>query len=289
MKKSAPGIDGITYANWRWVDPQGLILAAIFNMCRQNTCVLLAWKHATVTLIHKGGDTETISNWRPICLQLTLYSAMLAHRIASWSIESSSFSTSQMGFLTFDGCVEHNFLLQALLTDSRRSKEDLMFAWLDLRDAFGSVPHELLTLMMERLGLSGKIVDVVRDIYKGSTIAVRTGRSSYTAPIPQNRGVKQGCPLSPILFNVALEGLLHHLSASDVGYRLAGDSINSLAYADDVCIAAPSKAGLQHLLNRCSDFTEWAHLTFNTRKCPSLCMVNSVSPIFVDPLFTPQL
>ena len=64
---------------------QGLILAAIFNVCRQNTRVPSAWIHTTVTLIHKDGDTETIRNWHPICLQLTLYklySVMLAHRIA---------------------------------------------------------------------------------------------------------------------------------------------------------------------------------------------------------------
>eukprot|EP00731_Ephydatia_muelleri_P013802 Em0007g1112a len=46
---------------------------------------------------------------------------------------------------------------------------------------------------------------------------------------------------------------------------------------------------MQHLLDRCSDFTEWAHLMFNTKKCASLFMVNSVSPIFVDLLFTPRL
>eukprot|EP00731_Ephydatia_muelleri_P013741 Em0007g1051a len=44
---------------------------------------------------------------------------------------------------------------------------------------------------------------------------------------------------------------------------------------------------MQHLLDRCSDFTEWAHLMFNTKKCASLFMVNCVSPIFVDLLFTP--
>ena len=48
------------------------------------------------------------------------------------------------------------------------------------------------------LGLSGSILQVVQDIYSQATIA-RTGRESYTTPIPQRRGVKQGCPLSPIL------------------------------------------------------------------------------------------
>ena len=67
-KRTSPGADGITYANWRWV-----ILSTIFNICRINTRVPRPWKHSTVTLIHKGDDVTSIRNWRPISLQLTLY------------------------------------------------------------------------------------------------------------------------------------------------------------------------------------------------------------------------
>ena len=274
MKRSAPGADGITYATWRWVDPAGAILSAIFNVCRCNTRVPSSWKGARVILIHKGGETTSVRNWRPICLQLTLYklyTAILANRIASWAIQYSAFSPAQKGFLAYDSCAEHNFVLQAILTDSRRSKRDLMLAWLDLRDAFGSVPHELLMLSMQRIGLSGSIIGVVRDIYHNSSISVKTGKNTYTPPIPQNRGVKQGCPLSPILFNIALEGLLRHLSECNMGYEIAGHSISALAYADDVCIAAPSKIGIQRLLDRCLHFTSWAGLSFNANSSCDIC------------------
>lgn len=59
--------------------------------------------------------------------------------------------------------------------------------------------------LMERFGLSGTLLRVVQDIYSGDTITVRTGRDSYTTNNPQRHGVKQGCPLSPILFNIELE------------------------------------------------------------------------------------
>ena len=80
-KRSAPGVDGITYSDWRWVDPLGSILAAIFNTCRLNRKIPTTWKHSTVTLIHKGGDVAIIRNWRTISLQLTIYktySALIA-------------------------------------------------------------------------------------------------------------------------------------------------------------------------------------------------------------------
>ena len=222
-KRSAPGSDHLTYAIWKWVDPQGAILAAIYNICRSAKRVPEDWKKSSVILIHKGGDEASMRNWRPICLQKTiykLYSAFIARRIADCAISSGAFSPAQKGFLPFDGCSEQNFLLRSILTDSRRRKNDLMLTWLDLRDAFGSVPHELLLLMMGRIGLDDTTVDIVRDIYTGSTIAVRTEKASFTPDIPQARGVKQGCTLSPILF-IALEGLLQHLSTSGLGYTIA--------------------------------------------------------------------
>ena len=106
------------------------------------------------------------------------------------------------------------------------------------------------------------MLEVVGDIYSHSTIAVRTGKESFTPAIPQNRGVKQGCPLSPILFNIVLEGLLKYLATSNAGYTLAGHSINSLAYADDICIIASNREDIQSLLDQCKVFAEWADLTF---------------------------
>ena len=187
-KKSAPGDDKLTYAHWKWIDPEGAILCAIFNICREAGRVPQDWKRSAVTLLPKGGDANVVRNWRPICLQKTiykLYSGTLARRIADWAISSGATLPTQKGFLPYDGCAEHSFVLRSILNDSRRAKRNVLVAWLDLRDAFGSVSHELLLLIMSRLGLNGRIIDVVRDIYAGSTIAVKTGKDTYTADILQ--------------------------------------------------------------------------------------------------------
>ena len=110
-KQSAPGSENLTYANWKSADPQGAILAAIFNICRSAKRVPEDWKKSSVILIHKGGDEASVRNWRPICLQKTiykLYSALIARRIADWAISSGAFSPAQKGFLLFDGCAELN-------------------------------------------------------------------------------------------------------------------------------------------------------------------------------------
>ena len=73
-KKSAPGADRLTYAHWKWADPEGAILSAIFNICRDAGRIPDDWKHSAVTLLPKGGDGNVIRNWRPICLQKTILS-----------------------------------------------------------------------------------------------------------------------------------------------------------------------------------------------------------------------
>jgi len=196
-------------------------LSIIFNICRKATRIPQQWKESTTTLIYKGkGEKNDTSSWRPISLQNCLYkiyAAIIAKCIASWAISEGVISTSQKGFLPYEGCFEHSFLLQACLQDSRRKKKNVAIAWLDLKNAFGSVPIDHLLHSMEELGPSGKVVEVVKDIYTGSTTRI-TISNSRSDPISCSRGVKQGCPLSPILFNLAVEQQLRGVEDLNGGY-----------------------------------------------------------------------
>ena len=80
-------------------------------------------------------------------------------------------------------------------------------AWLDLENAFGSVPIDHLLRSMKELGLTGCMLDVVRDIYTDSTTRVKFGKA-HTDVVQCWRGVKQGCLLSPVLFDLAMEQLV---------------------------------------------------------------------------------
>ena len=99
------------------------------------------------------------------------------------------------------------------MEDAHRRRRFLHLVWFDLRNAFESVPHQLLWFSMERLGLPTEMMQIFQDIYRGSSFRVKT-KDSETKDIPQNRGVKQGCPLSAIIFNLALEGLLRGIASS---------------------------------------------------------------------------
>eukprot|EP00731_Ephydatia_muelleri_P013824 Em0007g1134a len=276
--RSAPGPDRIRYNTWKHLDPQQEIVTVILNTCRANGKIPPAWKTSATILIHKGDDPLVLDNWRPIALQNTLYkvyAAIIAKRISSWAMETGVMSPSQKGFLPMEGCLEHNHLMTSVLQDSRRRKRPAYLMWLDLKDAYGSVPHEILFRVMELSGLEGTTMDVVKDFYEGTTTSIRTKRKA-TDPITIKRGVKQGCPLSPILFNLVMEVLIRAAEeVPEAGYKIANSTIKSLAYADDLCILASSPQKLQEMLDRLHLASTWAGLSFSPRKCAALSIVRS--------------
>ena len=275
---SAPGPDRIQFGTWKHLDPKQEIVTTILNTCRANGKIPPAWKVSSTILIHKGDDPATLDNWRPIALQNTLYrvyAAIIAKRISTWAIQMGVMSASQKGFLPTDGCLEHNHLMKSVLQDSRRMRRPAYLAYLDLKDAYGSVPHEILFKTMETAGLEGSTLGIVKDFYQDTTTTIRT-KSSTTDPISINRGVKQGCPLSPILFNLVMEVLIRAAEGvPGAGYRVADTVIRSLAYADDLCVLAPSPVLLQEVLDKLHTASGWAGLTFSPRKCATLAIVRS--------------
>ena len=181
----APGPDKITYHTLKSFDPEGTILAAIFEICRRAKRIPTNWKSSQTIFIHKKGDTNNMRNWHPINLQATqykVYAAIIARRLASWAMDNKAFSPNQKEFLPVDGCLEHTFLLQ---------RKNVSMVWLDLQDAFGSIPHTTLFTMIERAGLDNPTIDIIKDIYENSTVKIKTDEGLST-PITITKGVKQG-------------------------------------------------------------------------------------------------
>ena len=271
---SAPGPDRLPYKVWKAIDPDGVILARIFEVCRREKKVPSAWKKSTTILIPKEGDEALPSNWRPISLQnavYKVYAAIWGRRLACWAGETGAISSAQKGFVPGEGCLEHSFLVRSMMEDARRRHRPLHLVWFDLRNAFGSDPHDLIWHSMRKLGVPEEAVSILMDIYEGSTLTVQTAEGA-TDDIPQQRGVKQGCPISPLIFNLAIEGLIRGIQSSAArGYSFTESlEVKCLAYADDLAIAASSEEDVEAMLARLEEFSWWSHMDFNVAKRASL-------------------
>ena len=126
------------------------------------------------------------------------------------------------------------------------SQTDLYLCFIDYSKAFDKVRHEKLFNILEHLDIDGKDLRVIRNLYWDQSAAVRIGGelSEYTLI---KRGVRQGCVMSPDLFNIYSEMILRNLE-NYPGVKINGENINNIRYADDTVLIADSEENLQRLL-----------------------------------------
>ena len=281
---TSPGPDCVEYRHLKRVDPSCSILSLLFNHCFKRRDVPPAWKSATTVLIHKKDSTDDPSNFRPIALMSCLYKlvmGIIAKRLTSWAIDNDLMSKEQKSARPSEGCYEHSFLLQSIIADARRSHKNVFVAWLDLRNAFGSIPHSAISTTLTHIGVPLPLIEMICNSYSGATTRIRTS-TGFTADIPILSGVKQGCPLSPIIFNLTIDLILRAIkqTASDIGPAKVHDiPFSVLAYADDLVVISRKKDRLQKLLNAASSTATDLGLSFRPDKCASISLTCSNSSV----------
>ncbi|PIC11548.1 hypothetical protein B9Z55_029013 [Caenorhabditis nigoni] len=227
------------------------------------------WKEAETVLLYKGGDESKPENWRPISLMPTiykLYSSLWNRRIRSIK---GIMSRCQRGFQEREGCNESIGILRAAIDVAKGKKSNLSVAWLDLTNAFGSVPHELIKHTLETYGFPEIVVQIIMDMYKGAAIRVKS-KNEKSDRILIKSGVKQGDPISPTLFNMCLENVIRrHLETAN-GHKCLNTRVKVLAFADDMAILSESKTQLQNELLKMDEDCTPLNLIFKPAKCASL-------------------
>lgn len=186
-----------------------------------------------------------------------------------------------------EGCHEHSFTLQSIIADCKRNQKNCFLAWLDLRNAFGSISHESIYTSLSHMGYPDTLINLIKNFYTNSTTIVRTSQKKQTRQIPILSGVKQGCPLRPILFNLTSELLIRSVTTFTsanprVPFMLHKEPISLLAYADDLVLIRSSSDGLQNILNEISSPANILNLTFRPDKCATLsltCQKNELTRV----------
>ena len=119
---------------------------------------------------------------------------------------------------------------------------------------------------MEHLGYPSKIVRLLQVLYKTSKSAVRVNQE-LTDWFPTHTGVRQGCILSPQLFNILLEFVLRlAIEDVEVGIKIQGQIINNLRFVDVIVLLASSENDLQLLVDKVQEWSKMFSLTINIGK-----------------------
>ena len=276
-KLSANGPDGIGYRIFQLGGQEATqFLQTLFEAIWTAHKVPTTWKMAKTVLLYKKGDTKELSNWRPISLtncSYRIFTAVIAEIIQERNHVEDIFSNTQKGFIArCNGCTEHSIMVNELFNDARRRNTNLITLTIDCTNAFGSVPLELITSTLQQRGIPGTLIDIIRDTYEGASTRITT-LGGTTGKILWRKGVKQGCPLSPLLFNLCLEPLFaafKKINTQDGIIRWIGEEktqIQAQAYADDIILIADSVEAMQNLIRTTEEFLQWSQMEINTKKC----------------------
>lgn len=187
-----------------------------------------------VTIYKKKGDRADCGNSRGISLlSITgkVIASVMFHRLHT-HLSEAVIPKSQYGFRKDRSTIDAIFNARQLQEKCREEKKDLYMTFIDLSKAFDTVNREILWQILEKFGVPPKFLNVLRQFHDGMQARVRVG-SVLSEPFPVAVGVKQGCVLAPVLFNLFLAAvnlITHNIIDGYKGvkyeYRLDGSLFN---------------------------------------------------------------
>ena len=146
-------------------------------------------------------------------------------------------------------------------------KKKIYFCLIDYVKAFDCVDHKKLWKILEEMGIPDHLTCFLRNLYESQEATVRTGHGT-TDWSQIGKGVRQGCILSPCLFNLYAEYIMRTvgLKETQAGIKTAGRNFNNLRYADDTTLMAESEEELKSLLMKVKEESEKVFSTFRKRR-----------------------
>ena len=183
----------------------------------------------------------------------------MLNRLTSYINDKGLLSPNQGGFQKNMSTADIIFLLQTIIEKFvKKGSRKLYVAFIDFQKAYDTVDRDLLLQRLQTLGINGLFLKNITAMYQTTKYAIKLS-NGYLTPIDSNLGLKQGCPLSPMLFNLYIDDIGESFDDQCDPVKIQDVKISHFLYADDLVIVSLSEDGLQTALNNL--------YTFSGRKC----------------------
>ena len=278
--KSAPGFSGTSYKVYKKCPKLLKLLWKILRVIWKKECVPTAWQRAEGCFVPKGENSLAINQFRTISLlsvECKIFFAILSKRMTNYMLanEYLDVSVQKGGVPGFSGCVEITSVLTQLIREAREGKGDLSVVWLDLTNAYGSIPHKLVETTLIRYHMPVKVQNIVSRYYENFYLrfSCNKGTSGWQR---LEKGIITGDTISVILFASAMNMLVKTAET-----ECKGPVMNSgirqppaKAFMDDLTVATTYTIQTRWLLSGLESVIKWARMKFNAAKSRSLVIKN---------------
>jgi len=184
------------------------------------------------------------------------------------------FPDVQAGFRKGRGTRDQISNIHWIMEKAKEFQKNVYFCFIDSAKAFDCVDHNKLWKILKEMGIPDHLTCLLRNLFAGQEVTVRTGHGTTDWFQIGNR-VRQGCILSPCLFNLYVEYIMRNagLEEAQAGIKISGRNINNFTYADDITLMAESEEELKSLLMKVKEESEKVGLKLNIQSVQWLSCV----------------
>ena len=269
QRKKAPGSDGVSLELFQdtW-DTMKDTWTRLFHKLFTDGNLTTRQKHGTIVCVPKILTPSRPEDYRPITLLNADYK-ILARIIAERIKPLTKDLLHRSQYCGRPDVTIHDALdsVRDIIAYTEHRHKPLCILALDFAEAFDRIEHAYLDRMLQRYGFGDHIRRLIRNMYVGAQSSIHiNGHTSN--PIPIQKSIRQGCPLSMALYALCINPLLQQLAEQLHGVRITprGTKTAAIAYADDISIFVSDPEDINKIQKALDTYTKASGAKINTKK-----------------------
>jgi len=275
-RNKATGDDSIPAEFIQALGPNGIqLITKLMNKIYNTGVIPDDFLQNIFITIPKISNAQDCSDFRTISL-ISHVSKILLHLINAriTPIIERHLTDSQLGFRKGKGTKDAIFQFRTVMERVTQVNKKVYACFIDYQKAFDRINHEKLLVIMEKAGIPDLERKLIKSLYWNQYAVIRT-KDGKSRKICIRRGVRQGCIISPILFNLYSEYMMQEIHEKRKGIEIGGRIYNNLRYADDAVVMTDNEADLQDLVSTVNDVCKDYGMAMNVKKTKTMVINKS--------------